>query len=94
MAKCEICNREMLTSKGCAISEISISGKKYKRIKVGDKFDFNEGVEDPDFKCHDCGATTGHYHHWGCDAERCPKCYEQLIGCECEDVFVEESEEN
>lgn len=42
-------------------------------------------------RCHDCGALKGHYHHWGCDAERCPACYGQLIGCDCE-IFIEESD--
>ena len=42
-------------------------------------------------RCHDCGALVGHYHHWGCDAERCPACHEQLIGCAC-DIYLEEME--
>jgi len=35
-----------------------------------------------DGRCPDCGAKPGHYHHIGCDMERCPVCGTQLIGCE------------
>ena len=36
-------------------------------------------------RCHDCGIENkiGNVHHWGCDMERCPKCRQQLIGCDC-----------
>lgn len=32
--------------------------------------------------CHDCGADRGELHLPGCDAEECPVCGGQLIGCE------------
>ena len=35
-------------------------------------------------RCHECGARPGHYHHVGCDAERCPVCGGQLISCDCD----------
>lgn len=92
MAECEICKKDMLKSDGCNIEDIMIDGKLYERIKVGDVNDFSEGIEDPEFKCHDCGAKTGHYHHWNCDAERCPACNQQLISCDCQDVFIDEFE--
>lgn len=84
MGKCEVCKREMLKSKGCGASTVSINGKKYKRIKVSDTLDFIPEVQ----RCHDCNAVTGHYHHWGCDAERCPECRLQLLSCDCEDVTL------
>ena len=87
-AICELCGRDMLESKGCAISKIHIAGKVYKRIPVGDQGDFLEGSP-ADARCHDCGALMGHYHHWGCDCERCPVCGLQLIGCDCEDVYAQ-----
>jgi len=34
-------------------------------------------------RCHDCNVEGGGFHHPGCDAERCPKCGGQLIGCGC-----------
>lgn len=87
---CEICKKDILTSDGCSIDTINVEGKTYKRIKVGDKDDFNQGIEDTEFRCHDCNAKNGHYHHWGCDVERCPSCKQQLISCECKDVYIEE----
>lgn len=84
MAKCEYCNQDMLKCDGCTKSTIILSdGKKYKRIKMGDDEDFYCGFTDKNEKCHDCGASIGHYHHFGCDCERCPKCHFQLISCDC-----------
>lgn len=34
-------------------------------------------------KCHDCGVEEGQLHELGCDMERCPKCFRQLISCGC-----------
>ena len=34
--------------------------------------------------CHDCGATKGQFHIFGCDVERCPVCGGQVIYCECD----------
>lgn len=33
--------------------------------------------------CHDCGVKPGEQHVHGCDAELCPLCQCQLIGCGC-----------
>jgi hypothetical protein len=33
-------------------------------------------------RCHDCRAKVGHYHHPGCDVERCPVCGQQALCCE------------
>jgi hypothetical protein len=33
-------------------------------------------------RCHDFGAKVGHYHHPGCDVERCPVCGRQALCCE------------
>ena len=87
-AKCELCGKDMLESKGCAVSKINVAGKVYKRISVGGQGDFLE--DGPmDARCGDCGALMGHYHHWGCDCERRPACGLQLIGCDCEVVYAQ-----
>ncbi len=33
--------------------------------------------------CHDCGVKPGKFHKPGCDWERCPFCYGQMITCNC-----------
>ena len=87
MAKCKICGKEMSEADGCGISKIHIGGKVFDRIKCGSEEDFDSDMAENE-RCHDCGAKKGFYHHWGCDAERCPACGGQLISCDCEDVFV------
>ena len=86
MAKCVVCEKEMLTADGCSISKVHINDKVYERIKYGE-----DGWCDGD-RCPDCGALLGHYHHWGCDTERCPVCGGQMLGCDCDDVYVLTSE--
>ena len=89
MAKCVACGREMLTATGCKYAWIFANGKKQKRIKVGALFDFFEGAP-VGTRCGDGGAQVGYYHHWGCDCEPCPDCGNQLIGCDCEDVYLDD----
>jgi len=91
MAKCEICGREMLSAKGCNIPKVHISGKVYDRIRCGDPRDFCSDLG-PGERCGDCGAMVGGIHHWGCDCERCPVCGGQMIGCDCDDVYIEAPE--
>lgn len=64
MAKCEYCNEEMQESNGCTTEQLIMNdGKTYDRIAVGDKYDFYYGIEDEEFRCHDCNALLGEYHH-------------------------------
>lgn len=84
MAKCNYCNQDMLKCDGCTKSIIILEdGKKHHRIKMGDNEDFYSDITNKNERCHDCGALVGHYHHFGCDCERCPKCHFQLISCDC-----------
>lgn len=87
MAICKVCGREMRSACGCISGMIMANGKKYKRIKMGDPDDFYPFAAKGE-RCGDCNAATGHYHHWGCDCERCPACGGQLISCDCEDVSL------
>jgi hypothetical protein len=82
-AICSFCKKDMLKSDGCIKDMIVIDGKEFAQIKVGDPDDFFEGQEDA--RCGDCNAKYGHYHHPGCDCERCPACGGQLISRGCLD---------
>lgn len=61
-----------------------IKGKLYSPIKMGDPRDWNQKLDDV---CHDCGATYGQYHTFGCDTEVCPCCGGQLISCDCGAIY-------
>ena len=41
---------------------------------------------DAEGPCRDCNVAKGQLHHVNCDAESCPKCGLQLIGCRCDIV--------
>ena len=40
-------------------------------------------ISNKKYKCGDCGKNTGENHTDGCDVERCPKCFGQLLSCDC-----------
>lgn len=82
MAKCKCCGQDMLTADGCINIKIQYKGRIYDRVKVGDDGDFLEDYTEG--RCGDCGAKVGHYHHPGCDCERCPICGFQFISCDCD----------
>ena len=82
-AICGHCNGDMLAVDGCKILAVRVGGVDYTPIKVGGEGDFFEG-DNHDVRCGDCGAKYGHYHHPGCDCERCPVCGGQMIGCCCD----------
>ena len=81
-ATCEYCDQQMAPGNGCGMKFICIEDKLYERIKAGDDLDFLPDM-DKDEVCHDCNVKAGQYHHLGCDAERCPICYDQLFMCDC-----------
>jgi len=49
-------------------------------------------VGDPP-RCHDCSALPNNFHHVNRDWEECPRCHEQLIGCDCDPGTVNQEEE-
>jgi hypothetical protein len=62
-----------------------IDGSKYERIRYGSPDEYGD-IEYPYYQhlCHDCAVIKGQIHLFGCDMERCPKCKNQLITCECD----------
>ena len=96
-AICKTCHGAKLKVDGCKPSVFVYDGKKYPRIKAGDKGDLHE-IKSSDAensgkisRCHGCGAKYGHYHHENCDVEQCPICGEQLLSCKCkaDEVFID-----
>lgn len=86
-APCKICGGRMLKVDGCTWPGVYCNGKYYKRIRYGE-----EDIDWGDSRCHDCGALPGQYHHANCDVERCPICGGQLIGCDCDIEYTEDTE--
>ena len=82
-AICKTCNGDMLKVDGCKPCVFICEGKRFEPVRVGGNGDFCENC-DEDARCHDCGAMYGHYHHDGCDCERCPICGNQIISCDCD----------
>lgn len=82
-AICDYCHGDMLKIPGCVRVSIVHKGKEYEPIKFG--AENNLFAAKPDTRCGDCGALYGHYHHPGCDLERCPVCGSQLLSCGCVD---------
>jgi hypothetical protein len=52
----------------------------FPRVRYGDEQD-DWGADK--HSCHDCRVIKGEFHVPGCDAERCPVCGGQLLGCDC-----------
>ena len=72
---CVDCGRTMFQCDCCTKGYLKISHNYYKRIPSSSSL--GKG------RCHDCGVKAGYVHHYGCDMERCPKCGDQLISCDC-----------
>lgn len=81
MAKCQYCEQDMLKAVGCFRHTYHLTdGTEVPAMKAGEGDDWVEAGE----RCGDCGAKHGHYHHMGCDCERCPICGGQMITCGCD----------
>ena len=93
MGVCKYCGFEMMEADSCAETPIVIEGRSYRPIE----FDQEPGGR----RCGDCNVRPGGVHHHGCDAERCPACGDQSLGCGCiwageehlSDEWIEELEE-
>lgn len=68
---CSDCNQDMTTAVGCTLPVFVIDGVAYIRRRCTRR------------RCEDCGAKPKHFHHLGCDLERCPRCTRQLLSCGC-----------
>lgn len=104
-ATCRDCGQEMLEAEGCDRPWLQIGTEEtgdaiYARIRCGDepvghlredqRVSIRTMEAEPDFRCHDCGAKAGEYHHFGCDVEVCSRCAafglptnHQMISCGC-----------
>jgi len=79
MAVCSYCGLEMRSADGCSDEAIVIGGRSYQPVRFG----MEPGWRRVKGRCGDCNVVKGSVHHHGCDAERCPKCGHQSIGCDC-----------
>ena len=80
MVKCGLCDLDMSETDSCMIRVIIFEGREYKRLAGF------MGSEPDGKRCRDCAILKieGNAHHDRCDAEMCPICRRQMIGCECE----------
>ena len=82
---CPLCAALWEDSDGCEVEAFTdfIDGIERERIVVGDERDLAPEAMWAEGYCGDCGADVGQPHHGRCELERCPRCEEQAIGCEC-----------
>lgn len=74
------------------LTQFSIGGERLARVRFGEEPGQAEGQTRPSRNCHDCAVVVGQFHVFGCDAERCPACGEQMLGCDCELDFEDGDE--
>lgn len=87
MARCKICDGEMLEHVGCKIETCKCEGIVYPRIKFGAEEE-HEGFFGAGDICPDCFAPFGSFHHYACDMEVCPVCGNIIYGnCKCDLSF-------
>ena len=63
------------------VATVVVDGKEHNRVRYGDESEDWGADRGP---CHDCGVIKGEFHVPSCDAERCPACGGQAIGCDCD----------
>lgn len=69
-----------------SILTYALAGQIYQRVPYGSEA-MDRGAA-KGLTCHDCLVEPGQYHVPGCDAERCPRCGGQAIGCDCSRITV------
>jgi hypothetical protein len=89
MAICKYCELEMNGADGCVKMPVKTIDGDMEPIPYGSEKGYE--LSQPDHRCHDCDALPDHYHHVGCDMEECPRCHEQLIGCDCDPEAIPSS---
>lgn len=89
MAKCDICDFDMLRVEGCISHSYRTSDGKtvYSAIPYGSETRYTRRP-DPGERCHDCNTLAGSFHHTGCDLEECPVCHGQFISCSCTGLSI------
>lgn len=91
MAICPTCGKEMTNTEDTSCCKYLLFVDRYnnskmelyERIPAGDPDDLLHYDMEDDQRCHDCNVGKGEYHHFNCDAERCPRCNMQLLSCDC-----------
>lgn len=58
---------------------LRVEGRTFERVRYG----VQQGRGKARWPCPDCAVAEGQYHVAGCDAEQCPRCGWEGIGCEC-----------
>jgi HEPN domain-containing protein len=59
---------------------IVLHGQTFDRIRYGEEIHWRASPP-----CHDCAVMLRQLHLDGCDVEECPRCFEQLLSCGCQE---------
>ena len=79
----------MFSAESCTNWTLHVDGREFTMIPYGEETGHGPDYR-ADHRCHDCRVEPGGIHHPGCDWAQCPRCGEQLFGCDC--VFEEDED--